>query len=168
MVKKLAKFFDQGLLTLLVLTVAMLLIFSIINIVGRYWYLSFQWIDPVNRHLVIVLCFLGASLAIGSNQHIKIDLLQKVLEAKKWYSAAKVYQIVLHLLMLIACYYLYQSSHQFLQQEIKYTRPSYLGFPSHWYTSLFSIGFILMMMRIIIQLCLISTGQTEKPKEGHV
>ena len=60
---------------LAVLSLLMLLGTSLAQIVARNLFNSgFAFVDPLDRHLVLYLAFLGAALAVAQDRHIKIDI----------------------------------------------------------------------------------------------
>jgi TRAP-type C4-dicarboxylate transport system permease small subunit len=150
MFSRFVKLFDQSVTHGLVLSIGLLLSFSLINIIGRFWLMSFAWIEPVNRHLVLIICFLGSCLAIAKGQHIKIDLVFRVLEAKNKTCLLRLYRVIILLITGIITFYLLKSSYLFLMQEKQYSQASFLGLPSHYFSSLLTWGFVLLLARITI------------------
>ncbi len=77
------KKFDQSLESLckqiLVLSVWGMLILCLMNIICRFFHVTFLWTDPLIRHLVFLSIFLGGVLASGSRQNIAIDVFIKIL-----------------------------------------------------------------------------------------
>ena len=63
--------------------IALMLSLSIVNIVLRQLGTTFIWIEPFVRHLVFLATFFGGALATGSSEHIKIDIVSRVLEKSK-------------------------------------------------------------------------------------
>jgi TRAP-type C4-dicarboxylate transport system permease small subunit len=71
---------------LLVVSVLVILVFSTLSIVLRWFHINLQWIEPMVRHLVFVCAFLGGVLATGKGTHIGIDLVGKFVEAQNWHN----------------------------------------------------------------------------------
>lgn len=62
------------------LSLMAMLLLSALGICSRWGGVSWLWIDPLVRHLVLVTAFFGGALAVGRKAHIRIDILAKPLE----------------------------------------------------------------------------------------
>ena len=65
---------------LLVTSIIFVFLLSLSGIVFRWFQFSFDWLDPLTRHLVFFCAFFAGVLTTGKCKHIAIDLLSKSLD----------------------------------------------------------------------------------------
>ena len=68
---------EEGLLTLLLLTMVLLAFLQIVlrNLFGT----GLVWADPLSRHLLLWLALAGALVATGEERHISVDAIRRLL-----------------------------------------------------------------------------------------
>jgi TRAP-type C4-dicarboxylate transport system permease small subunit len=125
---------------------ALMLLLSASGIVSRWLGLSFMWLDPLVRHLVIVTAFAGGVLAIGKKNHIKIDLLSHPME-KMPKKARWVVQLILSFVTAIITGALTWSAWLFFQSEQEYGAIGLLGLHSSIWVAIFAFGWGMMTLR---------------------
>jgi TRAP-type C4-dicarboxylate transport system permease small subunit len=125
----------------LILIVLLILIFS--EIILRYFFSnSFIWLEEITRLLLAWFGFLGASLAIISNTHAKVDyFVNKITDKKK-----KEY-VILGILLVCNLFFIFWSFYGIQLVIQQRTMPSpILGFPmSYQYLSVPVSGFIIVI-----------------------
>jgi TRAP-type C4-dicarboxylate transport system permease small subunit len=124
-----------------------------------------DWIDPILRQLVIIVGFLGATLATQRRKHINIDALSKLLPE----GARKASMLAVDLLSLVACGALALAGGKLVALGREF--PSELvGDVDEWHFQLmFPVGFGLLGLHFLVRVLedaeLIRTG-TPLPGEG--
>lgn len=108
------------------------------------------WADPLLRHMVLWMGFLGASLATQKERHISIDLITRFLSPKKTHFT----RIVTNLFAAGVCWFLTEAGWTFLQNE-RETGDILLtigaqSFPAWWFQIIIPVGFGLMSFRFLI------------------
>ena len=160
MIKEIDNFFNKFISVLIILSLTIILSISIINIVGRWFSFSLLWIDPLVRHLVLFLTFLGGAQAISSNQHIKIDLLSRYLEKEEHHYFAKIIDLVLAATMLLGILILFYSSWNFLQVEIEFGKEEFFGLHTSVLVGILPLGFMILTIKQLLKVLeLISIGR---------
>ena len=134
----------------LVLCVAGMLVLTLFGVVLRWLGMSFPWIDPLVRHLVLLATFLGGVLAVGKGQHIAIDLYGKRLAAQKRWRAFRLHKKFLLLISTMAVFWFAWVSWSFAASEWEYGRPDFLGLHSGLLVSIIPFGFILLGLRFLL------------------
>jgi C4-dicarboxylate transporter, DctQ subunit len=121
------------------------------------------WADPLLRNGVLWLGFVGASLATREGKHIRIDLLGRYLKP----SAAKAVAVVTDLFMLAVCLLLADASRTFVLNEIEFQDTlvtiGEFAVPTWWSQVILPAGFLLVSLRIVIQMVLRLGGHTDGP-----
>ncbi len=98
----------------LVLFFAVMIVLSFSQVVLRNFFgTGFLWADPLVRHLVIWVGFMGAAIASHEERHISIDALTKFF-SPRWKAIA---QVLTSLFAVIVCYYLADAALTFLRDE---------------------------------------------------
>ena len=138
----------------IVICVMLMLGLSVLSIVLRWFEVSLLWIEPLVRHLVFLAAFIGGSLATGANQHIKIDLLSRVLEKVEKPLMKKIIESLVLLITLVACAILVKASYDLAIIEFEYGKPQFLGIHSGYLLSIVPVGMGFIALRVITQLFL--------------
>lgn len=152
MILKISKYIDNSIKYILVALVLLMLSMSVINVVLRLFGISYSWIEPLVRHMVFSTAFLGATLATGSSKHIAIEILPKYFEAQKKYELIYWIQKLSNLISVVILYFLANSGYEFFSVEKKYGAESFLGLHSSSLVLIIPVGFVLMMIRSILNL----------------
>lgn len=147
MIKKISYYIDEVVKKLLVVIVFSMLLFSVSNVVLRWFGISYSWIEPMVRHLVFSTAFLGATLATANSKHIGIEILQKFLETKKKTNLLFILSKLSNFISFIILYFLANSGYEFFSVEKRYGAESFLGIHSSTLVLIIPIGFSLMMFR---------------------
>lgn len=144
------KLFDDIIKYVLMASILIIIGLSCFNIALRWFELGLSFIEPLVRHLVFFCSFLGAILAIGSNQHIKIDLMQRFIQKRKYFK--RIVNVIYFVVILLVLSALTYSSYRFTLSEFEYGKISFLSIHSGYLTSIIPFGFILMTFRHILRL----------------
>jgi TRAP-type C4-dicarboxylate transport system permease small subunit len=145
MLKKLNQLLALFMETSIVAGLFLVLILGVFSIFGRWAGVSPLWIDPLIRHLVLLLAFLGAALASQKNLHIKMDAFTKIIE--KWPSKIRsIIEIFSTGITVVVLFFLTYSSYQFFLVEKEYAQEAILGLQSHYLVFIIPFGFSLMVM----------------------
>ena len=129
-----------------VLLISMVLL-SLLQIVLRnVLETGFAWVDPLLRHAVLWLGFMGAALASAQDRHIAIDVLSRLLHGRlSW--------IVHGLLRLLAAgvsLLLANSSYLLLRDEFEFETRSFLDIPTWVLMIVMPAGFIVIAYRFLV------------------
>lgn len=138
-------FFDRVIESVVVICVILIIGLSCLNIALRWFEVALTFIDPLVRHLVFLSAFLGAVMAIGSDRHIKIDLMQRYIQKHK--TLNKVFTPIYFVTILLVLIALSYSSILFTISELEYGKVDFLGIHSGVLTGIIPFGFILMTFR---------------------
>ena len=136
-----------------------MLFLSIINIVLRWFEHSILWIEPLVRHLVFMAAFLGGSLATGASQHIKIDLVSKILERNSYDKLNFVVEKLVVLFSLTACLVLVYASYHLFLVEKEYGQISFLEIHSSYLVGIIPVGMGLISLRFLLNLFMIQAKE---------
>lgn len=137
--------FDKVIEFVVVICVVLIIALSCLNIALRWFELALTFLEPLVRHLVFLSAFLGAVMAIGSDRHIKIDLMQRYIQKNK--NLNRIFLPIYFLVILIVLVILSYSSFKFSLSELQYGRIEFLGIHSGYLTSIIPLGFLLMTIR---------------------
>lgn len=146
-IKKISYYTDMAIKRLLVVIVFSMLFFSVINVILRWFGVSYSWIEPMVRHLVFSTAFLGATLATANSKHIGIEIFQKYLESKHKEKLLFFIGKLSNFISFVILYFLANSGYEFFSVEKKYGAESFLGIHSSTLVLIIPIGFALMMFR---------------------
>ncbi|MEM7158760.1 MAG: TRAP transporter small permease [Myxococcota bacterium] len=110
--------------------------------------IKLEWIDVFLRQLVIMVSFLGASLATHRRKHINIDALSKILPAP----AQRVIPVVLNLVSLYVCIMLAGAGWDLVKIGQEYPN-EILPWAQEWQIQLmFPVGFGLLAFHFALRL----------------
>ncbi len=129
-----------------------MLFFSVLSIVLRWFEVSLLWIEPLVRHLVFLAAFIGGSLATGSNQHIKIDLMSRILEKVEKPFVKKLLDIFILATTLLACAILVKASYELAVIEFDYGKVEFLGIHSGYLLGIIPVGMSFISLRVLTQI----------------
>jgi TRAP-type C4-dicarboxylate transport system permease small subunit len=114
--------------------------------------------DVINRHLVLWVAFLGASLAASRRRHIRIELLTRILTGR----ARDVVETLLDLATAGVCFLFTKASWRFVLEEKEFAGDLFTGVPI-WVTELIiPIGFLLLTFRFALQAVVRTIGTHEE------
>lgn len=134
----------------LVINVIALIFLAIYSIISRWLQLTNLWVDPLNRHLVLLLIFLGSTVAIDKKKHLKIDALAITFEKK----VSPHYLLLLELLFLvitsIIVFFLLISGIKFWLSELEYPVDAFLGLQQYHLVLIIPFGFFLMFKKYFL------------------
>jgi len=150
-VVKLLRLIDLGIEKLssaiLVLSIFLMLGFSLLIIGLRWIDISIPWFESFVRHLVLLATFLGGVLATGRGTHIGIDILSKYLESKNLLQ----YKVWINRIVYLACVFtlswLTMACWGFMKVELEYPQEGFLGINSGFLVGIIPVGFILITYR---------------------
>ncbi len=149
---KLFKFLDQSLakLEIGILSILIFFMFSLafLQLILRAFFNSgVMWADEILRHSVLLVCFIGASLASKYDRHIRMDILTRFVSEKgKW-----VLEFVSHCASFIICVVLTRSSLLFVLGEYKTHSTLDVGVPAWMIQAIIPLGFGLMSFRFLLK-----------------
>ena len=107
------------------------------------------WSGEVLRHLVLWICFIGASLATKYDRHVRMDILTRYV-SEKWKSF---FHILSSLASLILCVLLTYASYLSVLEEYSYATPSNIfNLPTWVLQVIIPIGFSFMTFRFFLEL----------------
>ncbi|MCA9752170.1 MAG: TRAP transporter small permease subunit [Gemmatimonadetes bacterium] len=137
---------DRG-LTALVATLLLGMVFlSGLQIVLRNLLSSgLPWIDPLLRHLVLLLAFSGALLATGAKRHVQINVLGRLLHGV----AGRVGGALVALLAAAISIALTHASLSLLVDELEFGEIAFLSIPSWMIVAVFPLSFLGMAFRFL-------------------
>lgn len=150
MIRKIEKITDTFIGQGLVVVVLTILSFSVFSIILRWFNLSFSWIDPLVRHLVFILAFLGAAMASGKSRHIAIEILPKFLENSGRKRALFILNKFIALCTIVGATWLFASGVQFYNVEKEFGRLSSLGLHTSVLVGIIPAGFALIFWRSLL------------------
>tara|TARA_Y100000768_G_scaffold388748_1_gene386777 strand:+ start:1201 stop:1680 length:480 start_codon:yes stop_codon:yes gene_type:complete len=151
-IKRLDSWLERIAKVSIVLCVFSMLFFSVLSIVLRWFEVSLLWIEPLVRHLVFLAAFIGGSLATGSNQHIKIDLMSRILEKVEKPFVKKLLDIFILATTLLACAILVKASYELAVIEFDYGKVEFLGIHSGYLLGIIPVGMSFISLRVLTQI----------------
>ncbi len=162
--QKLGNLIDKIVTNILFVMVFAMIIFSLYAIVTRLFSITTLWIDPLLRHLVFLSAFLGGVLAVGSDKHIKIDVLSKFIEYryKTNHKLQAAYQFITLAITLGIVYFLAKAGYEFYLTEKEYGQESFLGLHSSLMTFIIPLGFGLIVLRGFVRCWTLLKGPTHE------
>jgi TRAP-type C4-dicarboxylate transport system permease small subunit len=148
--RALASLFDRGLEILVAAVLLGMVFLSGLQILLRNLFdAGLHWIDPLLRHLVLLLAFTGAVLATSSKRHVQINVLGRLLRG--W--AGRVGGAVIAALAGTICVVLVHASLLLLGEEIEFGGEAFLGLASWMIVLVFPVAFLTIGFRFFL-LCL--------------
>ena len=119
------------------------------------------WIDPLLRHLTMLLAFVGALIATGAKRHVQIDVLGRMLQGV----GRRVGGAIVAAASGVVCLALTHASLQFLFDEIEFGETVFLGIPAWVVAAVFPLSFTCLAFRFFYLVFLELAG--EAPPSGE-
>ena len=143
---------DRGLIRvegwLLVLFLGVMVVLSFAQVVLRNVFSTgFIWADPLVRHMVLWVGFLGAAIATHEERHISVDALTKFL-SPRWKAAATVAG---QLFLAVVCVALVSASWTFLMEEKEAGGEIITGLPTYLALMIIPAGYLLIAIHAMIR-----------------
>ena len=143
----LARLADRGLEILVAVVLLGMVFLSGLQILLRNFFdAGLLWIDPLLRHLVLVLAFAGAILATSSKRHVQINVLGRLLRG--W--AGRIGGTIIALLGAVLSLLLVHASLQLLGEEIAFGGEVFLSIPSWVIVLVFPVAFLTIAFRLVL------------------
>lgn len=148
---------------LLCVVVAMMIGLALLEIIMRYGFkTSLLWKTVMLQHLTLWLCFLGAALASAEKRHISIDVLSRILPENVMRFSSYIIDVLSLGVVSILAYY----GFVFLQDEQKSPATLIGTIPLWWAKSIIPIGFVLIAVHLILQICIRFAAQEHPPADA--
>lgn len=109
---------------------------------------GFLWADPLIRHLVIWVGFIGAAIATHDDRHIAIDALTKFIPAR----GKAIAKIGTALFAIVVCYYLSAAALTFLLAEKDAGGEMFLSVPTWVGLIIIPAGYGLIAIHSIVKI----------------
>jgi TRAP-type C4-dicarboxylate transport system permease small subunit len=133
------------------LSLFLILVFSLLPIFLRHFNLNYPWFDSFVRHLVFLCCFLGGALATGRGTNISIDILARYFQAREMKMAINwLGFLVSSASFLTVCWFI-NSGLEFSKMEFQYPTEEFLGIHSGYLASIIPFGFTIIAFRFLVQ-----------------
>jgi TRAP-type C4-dicarboxylate transport system permease small subunit len=145
----------------IVISLFLILFLAVLSIIMRWFGQSVMWMEPLTRHMVFLSAFLGGSLATSRNEHIKVDVLTKLLEKSSSKILKWVQMNLVTLFCFLVCLGLLKSGWDFFLSEKEFGAPSFLDIHSAYLVGIIPFGMGLITLRFLNRL-LISVLQGDK------
>jgi TRAP-type C4-dicarboxylate transport system permease small subunit len=130
------------------ISVVLIMLLILLSIVARWLDLTLLWVEPLARHLVFLSAFLGATTAVATNKHIRIDLLQNVLiEKLKNPMAQNLFYRFIQLVSMVILFFLIKSGYTFYLNEKEYPGEAFLGLHNYHLAFIIPAGMSLLFFR---------------------
>ncbi|RCK76530.1 MAG: TRAP-type C4-dicarboxylate transport system, small permease component [Ignavibacteriae bacterium] len=163
---RISKYIAYGEKAILILILSMMVLLSSLQVILRNIFSTgILWLDPLLRHLVLWIAFLGASIATQNDKHINIDILSRFLPTKHKH----ITKFITHIFSAIVVTLLFIASIKFLADEMDAQTTiftiSNLEIKSYHMQMIIPVGFGLMFLRFLISainnfLLFYKTGKT--------
>ncbi|MBX7148191.1 TRAP transporter small permease [bacterium] len=136
---------EASLLNIILIT--MLAFASTQVILRNFFDTGIEWGDVFARHLVLVLCFFGATISTKEDKHIRIDALLKVI-SKRWLPLVEFFVSVF---CIIVSFLLTLAARKFMMDE-RMADTVLFGKVKTWYfLTVMPIGFSIITFRFFIK-----------------
>lgn len=126
------------------------------------------WIDPLLRHLVLVLAFAGAILATSGKRHVQINVLGRLLKG----IPARIGGAGVAAVGALICTWLGYAALQLLSEELEFGETVFLGIPAWGVALIFPLSFLTMAFQMFRLMFLELAGKApvsmELPVEGPI
>ncbi|MDI6765399.1 MAG: TRAP transporter small permease, partial [Bacteroidota bacterium] len=138
--------------SLVVVLFSSMVILAFLQVVLRNVFSSgFLWADPLLRHMVLWIGFIGASLATQKDKHLNLDIITRFVSSK----IQNLLRIITNLFATIVTIFIANAGWTFLQNEIESAEIilsiGQFNFPAWWFQIIIPIGFGLMAFRFFIR-----------------
>jgi TRAP-type C4-dicarboxylate transport system permease small subunit len=147
LILKIDSYYSKFISSLLLLNVALLVILACYSIVSRWLQLTNLWVDPLNRHLVLLLVFLGSTIAIDKKKHLKIDVLNFAFENKVSERFVKFVDLIFLFITSIIIFFLFISGVKFWLSELEFPVDAFLNLKQYHLAIIIPLGFVFMLKK---------------------
>lgn len=128
------------------LLLAMVVLSGLQILLRNAWESGLLWIDPLLRHFVLLLAFLGALTATGQKRHLQINLLGRLLSGG-W---SRVVGTFVALAGALVCLELARASLALMAEEIPTGEIAFLSVPTWSVIAVFPVSFLGMAFRLML------------------
>lgn len=133
----------------LVLFLTAMIVLSFLQVVLRNFFdTGLLWADPLVRHLIIWVGFIGAAIATSEERHISIDAITKFIPAR----VQSAVRLITSLFALVVSYYLADAALTFLLDEKAYGGELFLSIPTWVAITIIPAGYALMAVHFLIKI----------------
>lgn len=134
----------------------------VINVFGRKLFgFSFNWLEELNRYILIFSAFIGGSIAVTSDMHPRMDSVLQLLKGKARLTIEAVGGLLMTVFLGVMTYYALLQ----LQQMIRVSAmTATLVLPVYVFFAFIPIGFFGMTVRSAIKLVFLFGSPT--PEKG--
>ena len=133
----------------LVLFLSSMILLAFLQVMLRNFLgIGFLWADPLVRHLVIWVGFVGAAIAAHEERHIGIDAFSRFFSTR-WQDAVR---ILTSLFAIIVCYYLADAAWVFLVDEKSSGSEFMLNVPTWVALLIIPAGYALMALHFFVKI----------------
>ncbi|MBI5471559.1 MAG: TRAP transporter small permease [Ignavibacteriae bacterium] len=134
---------------ILVLFLSVMILLSFAQVFLRnVWGIGFLWADPLIRHLVIWVGFLGAAVATHEDRHISIDAITRFLPPR----IKSLAHILTSVFALVVCYFLADAAWKFFIDEKISGEELVLSIPLWAAIVIIPVGYGLMMIHFLVKI----------------
>lgn len=138
--------------SLVVVFLGGMVLLAFLQVVLRNFFSSgILWADPLLRHAVLWIGFLGASLATGSEKHINLDIVSRLVSSRVSNAA----HIVTTLFAAAVTAFLAHAGWTFVRDEMASADTLVTigerALPAWWFQLIIPIGFGLMAFRFLLR-----------------
>jgi len=136
----LSKFEGYGLTFFLMIMIGLAFLQVLLR---NFFHTGLTWADPIVRHLVLWVGFIGASIATKDDGHLAMDLVSRFLPEKIKKSSAFFVQGS----SAIVCAFLTLAAYKFVLGEKEGETLLVQGIPAYWAVAIIPLGFYFMSVR---------------------
>lgn len=154
MIRKIDSILDSFAKWGVLVCIGLMLVLSLLNISLRWFENSVLWIEPLVRHLVFIAAFLGGAIATGEGQHIKIDLLSKLLAKTDNLLVQNIIEKIVIIACLVATIILTKAGYDLFLVEMEYGKEAFLGIHSAHLIGIIPMGMGFIALRFFLNLFL--------------
>ena len=142
--------FSKMVESLLVCNVIFLIVLACYSIVSRWMQWTNLWVDPLNRHLVLLLIFLGSTVAIDKKKHLKIDVVNMSVEKNLPPIFIHLLDTMLLIVITTIVFFLWKGGLHFWRNEREYPVDAFLHLKQYHLASIIPVGFFLMLIKYVL------------------
>ena len=134
---------EEWFLVIIIISMVLLSFLQVVlrNILGQ----GILWGDPLLRHLVLWVGFVGASLATRSEKHINMDVFGRLLSSK----IKLIVQIIINLFAVSVTWFLTNAAWNFVVEEKEFGDTLFGNLPVWYFQIIIPLGFLLMCLRFV-------------------
>ncbi|MGD9567591.1 MAG: TRAP transporter small permease [Sedimentibacter sp.] len=148
--KKLAKFYNSFEEYILVASLVVTVIVIFIQVIARYVFnSSLSWSEEFSRYLFIWQTWLGASVALRDNKHIRLEMMDNKFGPKGYHAL----MIIADVIWLIFDIFLVISGTELVSQQLRRgTKSSGLGIPLAFVYASLPVSSFVIAIRILVEI----------------